>query len=34
MFTDRPMAAAAPARVTRPGGRVLETEFYWHAADS
>ena len=30
MFTDRPKAAAELARVTRPGGRVLATEFYWH----
>lgn len=29
MFTDRPQAAAELARVTRPGGRVLATEFYW-----
>jgi SAM-dependent methyltransferase len=29
MFTDRPTAAAELARVTRPGGRVLATEFYW-----
>ena len=29
MFTDRPKAAAERARVTRPGGRVLATEFYW-----
>jgi SAM-dependent methyltransferase len=29
MFTDRPKAAAELARVTRPGGRVLATEFYW-----
>lgn len=29
MFTDRPRAAAELARVTRPGGRVLATEFYW-----
>ena len=29
MFTDRPKATAELARVTRPGGRVLATEFYW-----
>jgi SAM-dependent methyltransferase len=29
MFTDRSQAAAELARVTRPGGRVLATEFYW-----
>lgn len=29
MFTDRPKAAAELARVTRPGGRVLTSEFYW-----
>ena len=29
MFTDRPKAAAELARVTRAGGRVLATEFYW-----
>jgi SAM-dependent methyltransferase len=29
MFTDRPKAAAELARVTRPGGRVLATEFCW-----
>jgi SAM-dependent methyltransferase len=29
MFTDRPRAAGEMARVTRPGGRVLATEFYW-----
>ena len=29
MFTDRPKAAAELARVTRPGGQVLATEFYW-----
>jgi SAM-dependent methyltransferase len=29
MFTDRPKAAAELARVARPGGRVLATEFYW-----
>jgi SAM-dependent methyltransferase len=29
MFTDRPKAAAELTRVTRPGGRVLATEFYW-----
>lgn len=29
MFVDRRKAAAQLARVTRPGGRVLATEFYW-----
>jgi len=29
MFTDRPKAAAELVRVTRPGGRVLATEFCW-----
>jgi SAM-dependent methyltransferase len=29
MFADRPRAAAELARATRPGGRVLATEFYW-----
>lgn len=29
MFVDRPPAAAELTRVTRPGGRVLATEFYW-----
>jgi SAM-dependent methyltransferase len=29
MFTDRPKGAAELARVTRPGGWVLATEFYW-----
>jgi hypothetical protein len=29
MFADRPMAAAELVRVTRPGGRVLATEFCW-----
>jgi SAM-dependent methyltransferase len=29
MFADRPKAAAELARVTKPGGRVLATEFYW-----
>jgi len=29
MFADRPKAAAEMVRVTRPGGRVLATEFYW-----
>ena len=32
MFVDRPAAAAELARVTRPGGRVLATEFYWRSA--
>jgi len=29
MFVDRSRAAAQLARVTRPGGRVLATEFFW-----
>ena len=29
MFSDRPKAAAELVRVTRPGGRVLATEFCW-----
>jgi SAM-dependent methyltransferase len=29
MFVDGPRAAAELARVTRPGGRVLATEFFW-----
>jgi SAM-dependent methyltransferase len=29
MFDDRPRAAAELARVCRPDGRVLATEFYW-----
>jgi SAM-dependent methyltransferase len=29
MFVDRQRAAAELARVTRPGGRVLATEFFW-----
>ncbi len=29
MFVDRPQAAGELARVTRPGGRVLATEFFW-----
>jgi len=29
MFVDRPRAAAELARVVRPGGRVLATEFFW-----
>lgn len=29
MFVDRPRAAAELARVCRPGGRVLATEFFW-----
>ena len=34
MFVDRPQAAAELARVTRPGGRVLATEFYWRRPPS
>ena len=29
MFVDREQAAAELARVTKPGGRVLATEFFW-----
>jgi SAM-dependent methyltransferase len=29
MFVDRPRATKELARVTRPGGRVLATEFFW-----
>src|SRR5437870_2553182 len=29
MFVDRPRAAKELARVTRPGGRGLATEFFW-----
>ena len=29
MFVDRSRAAAELARVTKPGGRVLATEFFW-----
>lgn len=29
MFVDRPRAASELVRVSRPGGRVLATEFYW-----
>jgi ubiquinone/menaquinone biosynthesis C-methylase UbiE len=29
MFADRPKVAAELARVTKAGGRVLATEFYW-----
>jgi len=29
MFVDRARAAAEMARVTKPGGRVLATEFFW-----
>lgn len=32
MFVDRERAAAELARVTRPGGRVLATEFFWRQA--
>lgn len=31
MFVSRRRAAAELARVTRPGGRMLATEFYWRA---
>lgn len=31
MFVDRRQAAAELARVCRPGGRVLATEFYWRS---
>jgi SAM-dependent methyltransferase len=31
MFVDRERAADELARVTRPGGRVLATEFFWRA---
>jgi len=30
MFVDRSRAANEPTRVTKPGGRVLATEFFWH----
>jgi hypothetical protein len=29
MFVDRPRAAKELVRVTRPGGKVLATEFFW-----
>jgi ubiquinone/menaquinone biosynthesis C-methylase UbiE len=29
MFVNRPRATAELARVTKPGGRVLATEFFW-----
>jgi SAM-dependent methyltransferase len=32
MFVDRQRAATELARVTRPGGRVLATEFFWREA--
>ncbi|MDQ3734310.1 MAG: methyltransferase domain-containing protein [Actinomycetota bacterium] len=32
MFVDRPRAAAELARVAKPGGRVLATEFFWRMA--
>jgi ubiquinone/menaquinone biosynthesis C-methylase UbiE len=32
MFVNRPRAAAELARVSRPGGRVLATEFYWRTS--
>jgi len=34
MFVDRERAATELARVTRPGGRVLATEFFWRAPPS
>jgi SAM-dependent methyltransferase len=34
MFVDRPRAAAELARVCRPGGRVLATEFVWRRPPS
>jgi SAM-dependent methyltransferase len=34
MFVSRRKAAAELARVTRPGGRVLATEFYWRKPPS
>jgi SAM-dependent methyltransferase len=34
MFVDRPRAAAELARVCRPGGRVLATEFCWRRPPS
>jgi SAM-dependent methyltransferase len=34
MFVDRPRAAGELVRVTRPGGRVLATEFYWRRPPS
>jgi len=33
MFVDRPRAVAELARVCRPGGRMLVTEFCWRAPD-
>lgn len=34
MFVDREKAAAELARVTKPGGRVLATEFFWREPPS
>jgi SAM-dependent methyltransferase len=34
MFVDRPAAAKELARVCRPGGRVLATEFLWRTSPS
>lgn len=34
MFVDRRRAASELARVTRPGGRVLATEFFWRRSPS
>jgi ubiquinone/menaquinone biosynthesis C-methylase UbiE len=34
MFVDRERAAAELARVTKPGGRVLATEFFWREPPS
>jgi SAM-dependent methyltransferase len=34
MFVDRHRAAAELARVTKPGGRVLATEFFWRESPS
>ena len=34
MFVDRARAASELARVTRPGGRVLATEFFWRQPPS
>jgi hypothetical protein len=34
MFVDRSRAASDLARVTRPGGKVLATEFFWRQPPS